>query len=88
MTTKRQAGFTLFEAIVSIVIVATIGYVLSQTFNIGVRNYFFGAEVEQVDLFAWAVTNRGALQTVRFDDAEQLITGWQQQDGWAKAADS
>ena len=49
MTTKRQAGFTLFEGIVSIVIVATIGYVLSQTFNIGVRNYFFGAEVALED---------------------------------------
>jgi len=31
---------------------------------------FFGVEVEQVDLFTWAVRNRGALQTVRFDDAE------------------
>ena len=45
----KAAGFTLFEAIVSIVIVATIGYVLSQTFNIGVRNYFFGAEVALED---------------------------------------
>ncbi len=34
---------------------------------------FFAAEIEQVDLFSWAVTARGALQTVRFDDAEQLI---------------
>ncbi len=34
---------------------------------------FFSAEIEQVDLFAWAVTGRGALQTVRFDEAEQLV---------------
>ena len=34
---------------------------------------FFAAEIEQVDLFSWAITGRGALQTVRFDDAEQLI---------------
>ena len=33
---------------------------------------FFATEIQQVDLFAWAVTNRGGLQTVRFDDAEAL----------------
>ncbi len=33
---------------------------------------FFSAEIEQVDLFSWAITNRGEMQTVRFDDADQL----------------
>ena len=33
---------------------------------------FFGVEIEQVDLFSWSVTNRGGLQTVRFDAADQL----------------
>jgi hypothetical protein len=33
---------------------------------------FFGVELQQIDLFAWAVTRRGAVQTVRFDDAEAL----------------
>ncbi|MFM9938553.1 MAG: polysaccharide deacetylase family protein [Hyphomicrobiaceae bacterium] len=33
---------------------------------------FFATEIEQVDLFSWAVSARGAMQTVRFDDAEQL----------------
>ena len=33
---------------------------------------YFTTEIEQVDLFSWAVTSRGALQTVRFDSAEQL----------------
>jgi len=33
---------------------------------------FFAVEMEQVDLFSWAVSNRGQLQTVRFDNAEQL----------------
>jgi hypothetical protein len=33
---------------------------------------FFGVEIVQVDLFSWAITRRGALSTVRFDDAEQL----------------
>lgn len=33
---------------------------------------YFATEIEQVDLFSWAVVNRGAMQTLRFDDAEQL----------------
>jgi polysaccharide biosynthesis protein PelA len=33
---------------------------------------YFTAEIEQVELFAWAIKSRGTLQTVRFDDAEQL----------------
>jgi polysaccharide biosynthesis protein PelA len=33
---------------------------------------FFGVEIEQVDVSAWAIRNRGAVQTVRFDDAELL----------------
>ncbi len=33
---------------------------------------YFGLEMEQVDLFAWAIRKRGALQTVRFDEAEKL----------------
>lgn len=33
---------------------------------------FFGVDIVQVDLFSWAVSRRGALGTVRFDDAEQL----------------
>jgi polysaccharide biosynthesis protein PelA len=33
---------------------------------------FYGVELEQVDLFSWAVTNRGAVQTMRFDTADQL----------------
>jgi polysaccharide biosynthesis protein PelA len=32
----------------------------------------FGVEIEQVDLFAWAVNARGTVNTVRFDDAEKL----------------
>lgn len=37
-----------------------------------VADDFFSTEVEQVDLFAWAVQNRGQLQTVRFDAADHL----------------
>ena len=33
---------------------------------------FFGVEIIQVDLFSWAINRRGALSTVRFDDASQL----------------
>lgn len=33
---------------------------------------FFGVEIVQVDLFSWTVANRGALSTVRFDDAAKL----------------
>ena len=34
---------------------------------------FFGVEIEQVDLFAWAITQRGAVQTMRLDEAEQTF---------------
>ncbi|MGE0769222.1 MAG: hypothetical protein AB7L90_22485 [Hyphomicrobiaceae bacterium] len=33
---------------------------------------FFGVEIVQLDYFSWAVSRRGALSTVRFDDAERL----------------
>ncbi len=33
---------------------------------------FFGVDIVQVDLFSWAISRRGRLATVRFDDAEQL----------------
>lgn len=33
---------------------------------------FFGVEIVQVDLFSWTISKRGALSTVRFDDASQL----------------
>jgi polysaccharide biosynthesis protein PelA len=33
---------------------------------------FYGVEIEQVDLFSWAITNRGAVQTMRFDAADAL----------------
>lgn len=33
---------------------------------------FFTLEMEQVDLFSWAITRRGAVETVRFDDADKL----------------
>ena len=33
---------------------------------------FFTLEMEQVDLFSWAITRRGAVETVRFDDSEKL----------------
>jgi polysaccharide biosynthesis protein PelA len=37
---------------------------------------FYGVEIEQVDLFSWAVTNRGAVQTMRFDTADQLTVDY------------
>jgi polysaccharide biosynthesis protein PelA len=33
---------------------------------------FYGVEIEQVDLFAWAITKRGTVQTMRFDAADAL----------------
>ena len=38
----------------------------------GMADDFFRAEIEQVDLFSWAIKNRGSVATVRFDDAEHL----------------
>ena len=37
-----------------------------------IANDYFGTEIEQVDLFSWAITSRGTLQTIRFDTADQL----------------
>ena len=34
---------------------------------------FFQASLARIDIDAWAISNRGALQTVRFDDAEALM---------------
>lgn len=33
---------------------------------------FFGVDIVQVDLFSWAVSRRGTLSTMRFEDADQL----------------
>jgi polysaccharide biosynthesis protein PelA len=33
---------------------------------------FFGVSIEQVDLFAWSITRRGAVQTMRLDEAKKL----------------
>ena len=35
----------------------------------GLADDFFGVEIEQLGVASWAVSNRGALETVRFDDA-------------------
>ncbi|MEZ5857342.1 MAG: hypothetical protein R3D67_22390 [Hyphomicrobiaceae bacterium] len=37
-----------------------------------IANDFFSVDIVQVDLFSWAVSRRGSLSTVRFDDASQL----------------
>ena len=37
---------------------------------------FFTLEMEQVDLFSWAITQRGAVETVRFDDADKLAVDY------------
>lgn len=33
---------------------------------------YFSTDIEQVDLFSWAIKNRGTLNTLRFDDADHL----------------
>jgi polysaccharide biosynthesis protein PelA len=38
----------------------------------GIADDFFGVEIEQVDVSAWAIRNRGTLATVRFDEADLL----------------
>ncbi len=42
---------------------------------------FFAAEIEQVDLFSWAITERGAMQTVRFDEAGLLAVDMDRSSG-------
>jgi polysaccharide biosynthesis protein PelA len=39
---------------------------------VAIADDFYGVAIEQVDLFSWAITNRGAVQTMRFDAADQL----------------
>ncbi len=38
---------------------------------------FFNTEIQQVDLFSWAVVKRGAMQTMRFDNAAGLTVNVQ-----------
>ena len=47
----------------------------------GIAEDYFAVEIEQVDLFSWAVTGRGALQTVRFDAADQLAVDLERSSG-------
>ncbi|MEZ5818170.1 MAG: hypothetical protein R3D44_13905 [Hyphomicrobiaceae bacterium] len=42
---------------------------------------FFSVGIVQVDLFSWAIANRGALSTVRFDNAEKLALDIPRSDG-------
>ncbi|MBS0244049.1 MAG: hypothetical protein JSS20_17900, partial [Proteobacteria bacterium] len=42
---------------------------------------FFGVEIVQIDLFSWSVGKRGALSTIRFDDAELLAVDFAHSDG-------
>jgi polysaccharide biosynthesis protein PelA len=46
-----------------------------------VADDYFVTEIEQVELFAWAVKSRGTMQTVRFDDAEQLAVDLERSTG-------
>jgi polysaccharide biosynthesis protein PelA len=38
----------------------------------GIADDFFGVDIEQIDVSAWTIFNRGTLSTVRFDDADLL----------------
>ena len=42
---------------------------------------FFGVEIVQVDLASWAISRRGALSTVRFDDADQVSVDHPRSEG-------
>jgi polysaccharide biosynthesis protein PelA len=42
---------------------------------------YFGVAIEQVDLFSWAVTNRGAVQTLRLDEAAKLAVDFEASSG-------
>jgi hypothetical protein len=46
-----------------------------------VADDFFTTEIEQVDLFSWAVTSRGEMQTVRFDVADALAVDMARSSG-------
>jgi polysaccharide biosynthesis protein PelA len=42
---------------------------------------FFGVAIEQVDLFSWAITNRGAVQTLRLDESGKLAVDFEASAG-------
>lgn len=42
---------------------------------------FFGVKIAQVDATTWAITERGAMQTFRFDDAPGVDVDWQRSRG-------
>ena len=42
---------------------------------------FFNVDIVQIDLFSWSVSKRGALSTVRFDEADQLSLDMARSEG-------
>lgn len=70
MTTNRQSGFTLLEALISIVVVAYAAVVLSGLFMVGLQ--MVGAQEERVVLDAHLRSRMEVLVSTHFD---QLVSG-------------
>jgi hypothetical protein len=103
-TPRRLKGFNLYYHMYSgekAASLRTIKYFLamaraSEVTPIPASDYaamaddYFNVELDQVDLFSWAIKNRGSVATVRFDEADQLavdmaastgVIGWNRHAG-------
>lgn len=69
-TTNKEAGFTLLEALISIVVVAYAAVVLSGLFMVGLQ--MLGAQDERVALDAQLRSRMEILASTHFD---QLVSG-------------
>jgi polysaccharide biosynthesis protein PelA len=68
---EKQAALTTVKHFLDIARTSEVAPI-SASHYAAIADDFFGVTLEQLDFFSWAVSNRGALQTVRFDEADEL----------------
>jgi hypothetical protein len=68
---EKQAALTTVKHFLDIARTSEVAPI-SASHYAAIADDFFGVALEQIGFFSWAVSNRGALQTVRFDGAAEL----------------
>jgi hypothetical protein len=68
---EKQAALTTVKHFLDIARTSEVTPI-SASHYAAIADDFFGVTLEQVGFFSWAVSNRGALQTVRFDGAAEF----------------
>ena len=92
---RRLKGFNLYyhsysaeraaslQAVIGLLATARNGpYIpVSASHYAQIANDFFVARLEKISFLVWRVHNRGALQTFRFDDADDTTVDWRRSHG-------